>query len=316
MKDRPSFLPLILKIAPLLLLIGLALSAAAWLGQSSTTAESQPQLVNMAISVMPEYDQPSVFVSYRGELNQDVATPFDVRIRVPADATIDHACSLKPDNEHICHPFTLEPDGKYAALAYQAATSIIYVEYHYGSVAGAGQRDLGFSFWPPYPTQSLDLFVQEPTQATDFALDPAPAEIMGDQEFRHYSYNFQGLSPDSPVDIKISYSRPTDEPSVLPDQEPSSQAAAQEASSGVPQSLVLVLALAGAVVLGAVLYLAVSRRLRLRPASLTGQATPQRTPVADPQSFFCRHCGHPVRRDATFCTGCGQAVRLPAGEWR
>ena len=95
MKDRSSFPIPGQRLAALLLLIGMASIVAAWLGHRPALGESQPQLVSMAISVMPEYDKPSVFVSYRGELNQDVALPLSVRIRVPADVSVDPRPALK-----------------------------------------------------------------------------------------------------------------------------------------------------------------------------------------------------------------------------
>lgn len=295
---------------PVIFIVALAIIAA--LAGERTSAEPEPRLVSMAVSVMPEYDKPSVFVSYRGDLNEDVATPLKVRVRIPAGATIDHACSLKPENEHVCHPYTTEPDGEWSTLSYEAVTNVLYIEYHYGSVSGAGARDLDFNLWPPYPVETLDLFVQEPAQATDFVLTPAEAEVMGDQqEFRHHSYNFQNVTTDQPVTIKMQYTRPTDEPSVEPEAEASAETVAEE-RGGVSQTLVLALGLAGAGVLGLVLYLALSGRLRAVPLPIFRRKAAAARAEAT-ETAFCRHCGQRIRPGAAFCAACGQASQSPGG---
>ena len=298
-----------------LLGFGLALLTLAGTSEGPAAAESAPRFTGIAISVMPEYDQPRVLVSYRGELNADVSLPLQVRIRLPGDATIEHACSLKPpDDEHICHEYATEPDGDYQTLSYKATTNVIYVEYHYGSVSGAGQRALDFAFWPPYPVANLDLFVQEPSQAADFTLSPAPATSLDERGFRHHTYTFQDLSTDKPVSIQMTYSRPTDQPSAPPQDAASAAAPTTGESKGIPQAAILLLSLAGAAVLGFVVYAGLARRFRLRLVASPAQGLMDGSGMPPADTFFCRHCGHTVKAGFTFCPKCGQAVRLPSRE--
>jgi hypothetical protein len=165
-----------------LLALAAALAVMAGIGHWRAGAESPPQFTNMAVSVMPEYDQPRVLVSYRGDLNADVSLPLEVGLRLPADASIEHICSIKqPGEEHICQPYSADPDGQYLAVTWEAVTPTMYVELYYSSVSGAGQRSLDFNFWPPYPVDNLDLFVLEPMDATDFTLSPAPADTLEEE---------------------------------------------------------------------------------------------------------------------------------------
>ncbi len=300
--------------------LSLALVAAMGLGGREAAGEGPPpQISTMAISVMPEYDQPRVLASYRAELNPDIALPQKVRLRVPGDTTVEHACSLKPSNdEHICEKYALEPDGQDQALTYEITTNIMYVELYYGSVSGAGQRALDFAFWPPYPIKTLDLFVQEPSQATDFTLSPAPANSMDEQGFRHHTYSFQDLPVDKPVSIQMTYTRPTDQPSVPPrDSASAAEAGAQPAgaeSGGIPQAVILLLSLAGAAVLGIVLYTALARRFHISLVTPSSRTPLEQGGTRRPETFFCRHCGQRVSQEFAFCPGCGQGVRLPVRE--
>jgi hypothetical protein len=293
-------------LALLSLVLVLVAAAAGWQGRAA--AESSPQLTSMAISVMPEYDQPRVLVSYRGEFDADVALPLEARLRLPADASIEHVCSIRPPNEeHICQPYSADPDGQYLSVTWEAVTPIMYVEFYYGSVSGAGQRSLDFTFWAPYRVQVLDLFVQEPMEATEFTLSPAPADTVGDQGFRHHSYSFQDVSVEEPVSIEMVYTRQTGQPSVPP-----RAAAAADGSSGIPQGVLLALGLAGAAVLAFVFYSVFARRFRIRFVSLSAGAPPTGEPQTD--TFFCRRCGGVVKEGFAFCPSCGRETKELPGK--
>lgn len=290
-----------------LLSLALVLVAAAGVRQGRAAAATSPQLTSMAVSVMPEYDQPRVLVSYRGEFDADVALPLEARLRLPADASIEHICSIRPPNEeHICQPYSADPDGQYLSVTWEAVTPIMYVEFYYGSVSGAGQRSLDFTFWAPYRVQILDLFVQEPMEATEFTLSPAPDDTVEEQGFRHHSYTFQDVSVDEPVSIEMVYTRQTSQPSVPP-----RAAAAADDSGGIPQGVLLSLGLAGAAVLAFVLYSVFARRFRIRLVAYSGQAPRDEGTAARTGTFFCRQCGGSVQQGYAFCPACGQETKGP-----
>ena len=306
--------------ALILLALALALLAVAAGGQGRAGAEGSPQLVDMSVSIMPEYDQQSVLVSYRGDLDPAVSLPLQTRLRVPADAEIAQVCSIKqPGEEHLCQEYSVEPDGQYLALTWEAVTPTLYVEFYYGSVSGAGRRSLDFTFMPPYPVQNLDLFVLEPMDATDFTLSPAPAEVVEEQGVRHHTYSFQDVSADEPLSIEISYARPTDEPLAPPRAAAAAAAVADadadaDSSGGIPQGVILALGLAGAVVLASALYSAFARRFRVRLVAASGPEPEDEGAEARSDTLFCRQCGGSVRPGSAFCAACGQAVRPPPKE--
>ncbi len=289
-----------------------AMAMVAGIGYQGANAESSPQLKNMAVSVMPEYDQPRVLVSYRGEMNDDVSLPLEMQLRLPADASIEHVCSIRqPGEEHICQKYSADQDGQYLALTWEAVTPIMYVEFYYGSVSGAGERSLDFDFWPPYEVDNLDLFVLEPAEATDFSLSPAPTDSVEEQGFRHHSYSFQDLPVDEAVSVEMTYARPTGQPST-----PARAAAttAADDSGGISQTVILTLGLAGAAVLAFVLYNVLARRIGIRLFAVPGRRPGDREGAAREDTFFCRQCGGSVRPEFDFCPRCGQEVRKPPKE--
>ncbi len=282
-------------------------------GQGRAAAQSDPHFTHLSVSVMPEYDQQSVLVSYRGEFDPTVTLPLDALVRLPADATIEHICSIKePEGEHICQPYSADPDGQYLAVTWEAITPVLYVEYYYGAVSGAGVRSLDYSFMPPYPIDNLDLFVMEPATASDFTLSPAATDVDEGQGFRHHSYSFQDVAADEPVSIAMSYMRESDQPT-----RPSRAASAadtSDSSGGISQSLIYALSVAGAAVLAIVVGSVLVRRVRIGAAVPAGHTPPQAGAAPAGDAPFCPHCGNTVRTGSAFCPGGGQVAKPPLGE--
>src|SRR3972149_8437587 len=176
---RPRLLPAV----AVAIALALALQA---LDVPAAKAESGPTFTEMVGTVLPEYDQPRVLVVLRGELLADTPLPAKVRLRLPNDAAVTHACSLKqPNDDRICEQPTSEPDGDYQAVTYDLSTPVMYVEYYYGTFTGAGPRSTDFSFWPPYPSKSLQLAIPAPSDATDFNVSPPAPRTANEQGAKH-----------------------------------------------------------------------------------------------------------------------------------
>jgi hypothetical protein len=267
----------------------------------------------MVVTVLPEYDQPRVLVVVRGELLADTPLPAKVRLRLPNDATVTHACSLKqPNDDRICEQPTSEPDGDYQAVTYDLSTPVMYVEYYYGTFTGAGQRSTDFSFWPPYPSKSLQLAIPAPSDATDFNVSPPATRTANEQGARHYIYDFQDVPSDKPINVQLTYSRPTDEPWAPPQpQEAATTAVGPNDDGGVPGDAILFLALAAALTVALVGCNTVGRRIRFNMGLVEA---PQREEADSGRlsatPAYCSQCGVPARQGAAFCFGCGRELRL------
>ncbi|MDP2673860.1 MAG: zinc ribbon domain-containing protein [Dehalococcoidia bacterium] len=291
---------------------GLALAVQA-LDVPAAMAESGPTFTEMVVTILPEYDQPRVLVVLRGELPADTPLPAQVRLRLPADATVTYACSLKqPNDDRTCQQPTSEPDGDYQAVTYDLTTPVMYVEYYYGTFTGAGQRSTDFSFWPPYPSKSLQLAIPAPSDATDFNVSPAATRTANEQGAKHYIYDFQDVPSDKPINVQLTYSRPTDEPwAPAQPQDAGATAVGPNDDGGVPSDAILFLALAAALTVALVGYNTVGRRIRFNMGLVEA---PQREDadggLRSAAPAYCSHCGVPVRQGAVFCFGCGRELRL------
>ena len=303
---------------PLRFTIGLAAVLVLFALTPGATAGITPHVTTMSVSVMPEYDQPRVLVSFQGRL-EGATMPQRLSVRLPADAEIGHACTLEPpDDSHICQQFTTHVEGDSLVLNYETPFPNFYVEYRYGSVQGPGNRAFDFAFWPPFPVDSLELWVQEPAGATDFALAPSSTKTVEGNGSRQYGYTFEDVSTDQPVNLQLTYARATVEPSVQPSAPPK---ATKELGGWDHKKIGTILGVVGGLVLGVVVFASVSGRRRL--ASVEAAATSRvrgqdeasvSVTAASPETVFCGHCGAMLLREARFCSQCGRGLRLPPFE--
>lgn len=299
----------------LLFTIGLAAALVPFTLTAGGAAGSTPHVTTMSVSVMPEYDQPRVLVSFQGRL-EGATMPQQLSVRLPADAEIGHACALQPpDDTHICQPFTTLAEGNSLVLNYETPFPGFYVEYRYGSVQGAGNRAFDFAFWPPFAVDSLELWVQEPAGATDFALSPSTTKTVDGNGSRQYGYAFENVSPDQPVNLQFTYARATDEPSVQPSAPPR---ATKELGGWDHQKIGMALGVISGLVLGVVVFASVSGRRRLATARVAAASrraqheAPAPPDTASPATVFCGHCGTRLSREARFCSQCGRELQVPS----
>ena len=277
-------------------------------------AGSPPHVTAMSVSVMPEYDQPRVLVSFQGRL-EGATMPQQLSVRLPADAEIGHACALQPpDDTHICQPFTTRAEGDSLVLNYETPFPGFYVEYRYGSVQGPGNRAFDFAFWPPFPVDSLELWVQEPAGATDFALSPPTTKRVDGNGSLQYGYTFEDVPSDQPVNLQLTYARATDEPSVQPSAPPK---ATKELGGWDHQKIGMVLGVLGGLVLGVVVFASVSGRRRLASVGVVPTSrvrrqdeAPASPDPASPATVFCGRCGTRLSREARFCSQCGRELQV------
>jgi hypothetical protein len=236
-------------------------------GVSAAQTGAEMRVQKMTISILPEYDSPSVLVMAQGEFS-DAFSPQEVEFALPPDAEVSQVCALtKPDNQHLCQPYVLSQGDDSLILRYTLPLPAFFVEYYYSPVADpAAPRSVDYRFQPTYPVDSLVLEVQEPLRSADFALQPPSEEVFADnQGFRYHYYNYEGLTPDEPVSLNISYLKSDAEPSVPPrDQAAGPGGVPTEGDGGLNRVLLVVVSLG---VVALLVFLAFGRRAGAQTAT-------------------------------------------------
>jgi hypothetical protein len=182
-----------------------------------------------------------------------------------------------------------------------------------------------------YPIEVLEVDIQQPLKATNFALDPAPMERLTDnQGFTYYQFAYRDIQKGQSQTFTISYTKTVPTPSV-PKQPPTTQRP-KNARPLSDTMLVSLSILAGAIIsfAGWAWLLQGAQPRHVPDTSLVPQLTPtlsaflallqedgqiqettDATPV-QPQTRvvnFCVHCGHKLLPDDRFCSGCGKPIK-------
>ncbi len=282
---------------------------------SPLAADEDLRVKSVRVSVEPEYDEPRVLVVQQGTLAGS-SFPKEVSFNLPLGVEVTEVCGLKkPQDEHLCQLYETRVEGDSTVLTYKLPVPDFYFEFYYNPVQGVGSREITFSYLPSYPTDNLQVDVQQPLRSSGFAIVPSSGQVSSDgQGFKYYQLSFSGLVPQKPVDVKIFYQKSDDRPSVP--KKTGSTTGNPEDRTGL-----IAVAIGGAGALGFFGYLVVRRRPETvhvragrgsaQPVMETRRSAPARPRDRGTAVAFCSKCGVPLHGDETFCSSCGQRIRRP-----
>jgi hypothetical protein len=303
-------------------------------------AQATPQFENMLVELWPEYDRPEVLMIYRAELKSTTALPVQLTFRLPGYIGEMNAVAVERDGVLVdVDPEVIEQrrEGDDLILTFPATSPRIQFEY-YDPVILTRQnqtRQLAFQFSAPYSVEVVTFEVQEPLQAENFSLTPAPNDTFtGRDGLKYHTIQVADLAPADTFELTATYQRATTELSAqqlarnAPSQ-PSNISVITEPSAGESFNLGSVLIGGGVLLLligGGYWWLSQRQteparlpRRTARPKRRT-KAKPARRGAGDnptehdePKSAttggFCYRCGTALRDDANFCHNCGAERR-------
>ena len=207
-----------------------------------------------------------------------------------------------------------------------------YFEYYNSQIEGATDKSINYQLVnPPYVIDSLDMEIQQPLKATNFAINPSTTSATQDtQGLKYFNYTFSGVPADKVLNFAISYTKSDPNPSV----EKKSDAAAN--GDGQSNSLIAIAAVGAFVlVMGASYYVfkkskqqkrystRASSAARMRqaernvmpskegpPRRVYRPTAPERRPTGPSSSgsMFCSNCGTRLDVSDAFCYNCGLPV--------
>jgi len=293
---------------------------AAWSPVSRAFAED-PRIKSLSVSVWPEYDDPRVLVQYEGDF-EGLSLPQEVSFLVPQGAAIGSACGVSPNGQHTSETWkSKDVEGGFTQITYKLTQPKFHVEYYYQPLAGSPNKSMAYSYKTLYPVDTLNLEVQQPLKAAEFAVTPATSEVSNDKDgFKYYHYRFDKVPTGGTSSFQVSYTKPDDNPSVK-----RSQTTGQASQAGDSNTTAILVIVVGAVVLGGGAFYAVSRKPQRRYGTGRGGLYPSvaaasrgsSAPVnprrgkgaSASRAAFCRQCGTAIQGADNFCPKCGQRVR-------
>jgi hypothetical protein len=297
----------------LLCLVALSL----WPAVAQGAAPAEPEIQQLRVQVMPEFDDPRVLVIVQGRLALgSIESPLTFTVRVPHGAQINQMATMNMvTGGTTAQPFEVaaDPDdARWSLVSYTLDNPHFFYEYYYDTLGDQVDKEFTFAFSSRWPVGEMLLEVQEPLAATGFSLDPMPGSVRQDKDFglAYHQFDVGALGPGEEFTVRVGYAKSDPAPSVsraemmsvgmpglVPDAVPP-MAGMQRTGGTVPTWIffmlgsVLVVGLAGVV-----WYRVQVTRAALAPAREASQGA------------TCRQCDIALRPSARFCHFCGSRVQ-------
>lgn len=187
----------------LLVMFSLPLPASA---QAAITLES----VN--VQLWPEFDRPSMLVIYDFLMTQDTSLPQELKVRVPAEATVI-AVAYEQDSGLFNAPYQeveAEAGWKQVSLTLETATTY-HLEYYAPLTYDGSQRTFDY-LWPgDYAVASLAVSVRVPVDTTEVTTDPPMQKTASGEDGQAYlQWRSGNLEAGQQVPIKVKYIKTSD----------------------------------------------------------------------------------------------------------
>ena len=292
-----------------------ALFALVFLGIASPArAEEPPKISVMDVSVWPEYDQPGVLVQYQGNLaaKADKANPLEVYFFVPKGAGVGAACAIQSNGNHTSETWKeSEADNDLTKITFKVTEPQFHVEYYYNPLPASTDKKFSFAYTAALPADQVQLDIQHPLKATDFALTPTTPDTHKDNDgFTYHAYSFKQVAAGQKLSTDVAYTKTDPKPSVSGDKPASSTSAANTASdSGVNPNQVIVIG-TFVVMAGIIAFFVWERNHRNAQPRYAHAEVYEAAPNAGVLSSngFCTQCGNAMQAGDRFCARCGSAV--------
>ena len=279
-------------------------------------AQTHPeiQLDSVEINLLPEFNQPFVFVIYDITLDEALRLPQDLIFEIPADAEVIRVINYTADGRPLELNYQVSRVGNWKDLLITPNTRNIYIEYQDPNLVRQGdQRLFEFKWLSPYPVSSLSLTVRQPLGASPILSDPPLDEIeIQEEDIRYYSADFGAVPAGELFNLTFEYTKaPSDMPfqglPVEPAAPIDTDAARGTASPVMVVLWLLVVIVALTIIVGLYYWWFKSNVSDERERLLQGVG------ILNPekQFYFCHECGMRTKLGDRFCSNCGTELHKP-----
>lgn len=293
-----------MKLRYIALLVVAAISLALGPYMQPVRAESGKEpagFKNVTLWVYPEYDDPRLLVMLEGKIT-GVSPPAQVRFLVPAAAEMFSAGSKDAQGSYSGGPPNRQASQipGWDEISYELKTDTFRVEYYYPIISGQPDKQISYDFRWVYPISDLKVIVQQPLEATNFAVAPKGSPTI-EGGFNVQTYDYRNPDSAQPLHFDISYTKSNPNPSL--DNQP--LAPQVTGSSNLP----LILTVAGILLVAGVIILGLKSRKAAYATKSSGYSRQTRAERRKQlKSRFCSQCGKAIESSARFCPYCGNKV--------
>ncbi len=177
----------------------------------------------MKVSVMPEYDDPSVLAIYDGKFEEVSSYPIKTSFLIPKGSVISDACSLSHEGQHFCQLYKTVNRGDHDEVNLLLPYPNFYLSFHTPQLdVKREKKELNYLIRANHPIKNLEIDIQQPLRSTEFNIAPPAGAAVVEKSgtisvikgFNHFNYKIEGVSKDQEYAFKIGYLKSDPKPSV------------------------------------------------------------------------------------------------------
>lgn len=282
-------------------------------------AQDPNRLTQLKISIWPEYDKPSVLVLLDGTLADKSGLPRDVSVLIPTGAELFVTTSENPDGSLAPEVSSKSIDlgDGYTRVTFTTTQPKFRVEYYHDILRGAPEKTLDYIYKSIGGVDQVTLEIQQPLQASNFAVTPATQTTRTAADgFKYSTLQFSNIAAGQTISAQAKYTKTDPNPSVQPQTAPPPAPATAPVTATDSSTNLFVLAglvsLGLAAIVGFFLWQQRSREIETTAPQRTAkqfQRERRRARGNSSASVFCTQCGHSLGADDNFCPKCGTKRR-------
>ncbi|MBI5657989.1 MAG: hypothetical protein HZC43_00190 [Nitrosomonadales bacterium] len=177
----------------------------------------------MKVSIMPEYDDPSVLAIYDGKFDEAASYPIRTSFLIPKGSVISDACSLSHEGQHFCQLYKTVSKGVYDEVSLVLPYPNFYLSFHTPQLDVQNEKkEIAYRIRANHPVRSMEVDLQQPLRSTAFSVSPpenASASLKDGsisviKGFNHVIYKLEGVATNQEVAFGINYLKSDPKPSV------------------------------------------------------------------------------------------------------
>lgn len=177
----------------------------------------------MKVSIMPEYDDPSVLAIYDGKFEEVSSYPIKTSFLIPKGSVISDACSLSHEGQHFCQLYRTVNRGAHDEVNLLLPYPNFYLSFHTPRLdIGKEKKELAYLIKANHSIKTLEIDIQQPLRSTAFNIVPPAGAAISEKNgalsvikgFNHFTYKIEGVAKDQESAFEIAYIKSDPQPSV------------------------------------------------------------------------------------------------------
>lgn len=189
----------------------------------SGVATKDLSIGRMKVSIMPEYDDPSVLAIYDGRFEEVSSYPIKTSFFIPKGSVISDACSLSHEGQHFCQLYKTINRGDYDEVSLLLPYPNFYLSFHTPQLdVKVEKKEVDYQIKANHVIKTMEIDIQQPLRSTAFNISPPENASVSQKDgsisvikgFSHSIYKLENIAVNQETTFRINYIKSDPNPSV------------------------------------------------------------------------------------------------------